>query len=687
MPGREGEMESLRRLMWLHYEPAGPLATLWDEWISAPTLWPALEEGNAMETMRERWRSALTGRIIDPEGYVATHQHASIAHQLGWPFPFWAQGGPNTWGWHFSLENVPHGWHGTEEKTQEGWEVQNGTDEGVHDAAWHVKLTEPGTTVTTPRMKVDALQSPFVQLRWKAAGLGNAQPFLEWTTEDDPAFSEDKRFHFAPVESEAVVYTMIPTFRHPKWRGEITQLRINFDNRATGATVGIQALFTQYDTRHNINNPNLVRGCSKYFCWTRDINFLRSNINRMRTAIRYVMTEFGALEHGVVVTRFVGHCGRSGVRRNPDGTKTILPGVGIGNNYWDLLPMGHKDAYATMHYYDALKHMSAIEHAVATHPEWDIPRGVLAFGPDELEEHAENVKRKGNELFWNDETQRFVCGIDVDGKGHDFGFTFLNLEAIYYDFATPQHAEAIMSWICGERIVEGDTAQGEDIYHWRFAPRATTKRNIEYYGWFWNAPETIPWGGQVQDGGAVLGFSYHDLMARLKMRGPDSAAERLSQIITWFDEVTEAGGYRAYYDGSREGSLQGGGTAGGLGLDKEFFESLLVPQILIDGFLGFRPLADGFRVDPALPSDWPSLSVTRIYVHDAVLSVTATNTAIEIAIIEVRSTRGEPLTVHLPKGAWNIRRLPDGQPEPCPGNTARLAPESNVTFRFERASQ
>ena len=112
-----------------------------------------------------------------------------------------------------------------------------------------------------------------------------------------------------------------------------------------------------------------------------------------------------------------------------------------------------------------------------------------------------------------------MCSVDIDGVPHDYGFTFLNLEAVYYGFATDEHATSILSWIEGERTVDGDTSQGADIYFWRFAPRSTTKRNLDYYYWAWNSPESIPWGDQVQDGGAVLGFSYHDLMARLKTRG------------------------------------------------------------------------------------------------------------------------------------------------------------------------
>ena len=62
------------------------------------------------------------------------------------------------------------------------------------------------------------------------------------------------------------------------------------------------------------------------------------------------------------------------------------------------------------------------------------------------------------------------------------------------------------------------------------APRATTKRNIDWYAFAWSGPEAIPFGGQVQDGGAVLGFSFYDVMSRIKMLGPDDAWKRLMEI-------------------------------------------------------------------------------------------------------------------------------------------------------------
>jgi hypothetical protein len=654
VPGYESEMDLIRELYYLHYVPAGPLATLWDEWLSGSSLWPAVSTDNRMESLRHRWAQALSARRIDPEGYVATHQHSSIAHQDGWPFPFWKQGGPGTWGWHFSLNGVPGGWHGTDEKTQEGWELNGGTDKGISDYAWNIELTSEKSCIRTPSLMILPDQSPFIQIRWRASGMDDAQPYLEWTTEDEPEFDADKRFYFPPItESQGIFYTMIPVYKSPSWKGRITQLGINFGNPPQGAKVGVQALFTQYDTRHNINNQNYVRGCCQYFWWTRDLNFLRNNIGRIRIALLYMMDVLGGKSEKCILAPFPGHDGKSGIELTPDGKKIIHSGHGIGNNYWDLLPMGYKDAYATIHYYDALNYLTQLEKDIESHPEWNIPAGPLKVSSKEIKDHAQEIKDYSSKLFWNDKTGRFVCGIDVDGKSYDYGFTFVNCEAIYYGFATDEQAKSIMTWLSGDRIVEGDTSQGDDIYHWRFGPRATTKRNIDYYGWFWSAPESIPWGGQVQDGGAVLGFSYHDLESRLKVYGADNTWQRLKEITEWFNEVQNAGGYREYYkDGKRGTTLQGGGTAGGLGIDHEFFESILVPQIMLDGFLGFKPRADGFEINPKLPKDWKELEINQIYLHDTILDIKVTKDTITV---KVKSEPEQPFYVYLPSGEWNVK--------------------------------
>jgi hypothetical protein len=647
-------MVALMRMHWLHYQPARPSATLWDEWMVAPTLWPGTNTEIRTGKFRSQWRQTLLGRHIDPRGYVASHQHASLGHPHGWPFPFWKQGGTGTWGWHFSLQGAPTIWHKIRERSQDGWQLLGGVDHGIEDDAWRIRLRQPAASAETPPLHITPRQAPFIQLRWRAEGLAAAQPYLQWRTRKQSDYTPQCRIYFAPPDNpHDVTHTIIPVHESPAWKGHITHLRLCFDN-PPGAEVGIQALFTQYDTRHNVNNQAFIIGSENYFAWTRDLDFLRQNINRMRLALRYIDTRLGGRANNCVLTPFVGHDGRSAITVDANGHKQIVAGRGIANNYWDLLPMGHKDAYATMRYYHALNRMARLETAINRHPEWNIPDSPLRQAPADLREHAQQVKRTGNEIFWNKTTGRFVCAIDVDGQAHDYGFTFLNCDAIHYGFATPAHTRDIMSWLTGERTVPGDTAQGKDIYHWRFGPRATTRRNTAYYSFCWPAPEKIPWGAQVQDGGAVLGFSYHDLMARIRVLGPDQAWARLRRIIDWFRQVQAAGGYRAYYKDGTRGTLQGGGEAGGLGCDKEFLESILVPNVVIDGFLGLRPRCDGFEIRPRLPADWPALTVTRIRLHRHLLDITADGKNI---IVKPLKVDGRPLQVYLPPGSWRVERI------------------------------
>jgi len=507
-----------------------------------------------------------------------------------------------------------------------------------------------------------------LRLNWWAAELDGANCYIEWTTREAPEFTPQRRMYFSPpyaarsrrTPSSGPILpdvrapetrTMIPVYRHPEWHGTITQLRLGFDNAGPAALV-LKSFHTACDTRHSVNNLNFIRGACQYFLWTADYAFLRDQIGRMRTALHFTMRAFDTRRRKCIYTTWPGHEGRSGVRY-VDGHKQVVPGEGIGGNYWDLLPFGGEDALATIYYYDTLLKLADLEEQIAAHPEWNIAAGADAFAPADLRQHAQDVRDYGTKRFWNEETQRFGT-VDLDGALHDFGFTFLNNEAVYYGFATPAQAEAIHAWLSGTRTVVGDTSQGADIYHWRFAPRSTTRRNIDYYFWAWSAPESIPFGDQVQDGGAVLGWSYHDLMARLRTTGPDDAAHRLRDIATWFDEVQAAGGYRDYYREPGRGTLQGGNVPGGLGLDREFFESILVPQVMLYGFLGFQPTATGCTIAPCLPADWPSLAITRIHLHDHVLSITAEGR--RIRVVDDNPT-GAALEIRVPPD-WQLERTP-----------------------------
>ena len=619
VPGHEADLKALNELHALHHDAAFTDCTLWDAWLPMATLWTS-------EKKRKQYRASFLNRRIDAEGYVSMQQHRGMAHSEGWPFPAWQQS--TGAGFHFSTADEVWAIQNFGLKplaNTDGWEITGAEVTGIDPVAGlKLKATGDVVSVTTPAFRCGTIVAPFARLEWAARGLSpESQPKFPWLLEGEAAWKPERHGVFPPLrDADGLRYANVPLYRHPGYAGLLTRYRIVFDH-AAGSSIDLKSVITAIDTRHPITNPLFVRGSAEYFAWTRDLEFLRQNIGRMRTALRFALEEFSVRQDKHVQVPWVGHDGRSGLVLGADGGKSLRPGHGVGNNYWDLLPFGGHDAYATMYLFDALRHFSQLERAIAKHPDWAIPRDGQPFDADDLARLANEIRADFQKRFWNAETGRFVGWIDFEGRAYDYGFTFVNLEAIHYGLAAPEQARSILDWLDGAREVAADTSPGADIYRWRFAPRATTRRNIETYVWPWSRPEDIPWGDQVQDGGAVLGFSFHDLMARLETNGPDDAWRRLGEILAWFREVQGEGGYRAYYAKPGRGVLQGGGPPGGLGMDREFLESVLVPQVMLYGFLGFRPAADGFTVHPRLPKNWPSLTITGIRFHDEVMDITA----------------------------------------------------------------
>ncbi|MGE3312339.1 MAG: hypothetical protein AB7O66_20430 [Limisphaerales bacterium] len=671
VPGHEREMGHLEDLLRMH-RVLGPDTTLWDPWLPMCLLWLDRTNAPSTRTLRETYRDRFLQRRIDPEGYVATQQHEGLAHSQGWPFPLWTQAGGV--GWHFTVTGVPYG---AELGVRATPQVDDWTLSGAVTAAldskdgWRIQLGQPGSefaresTLVSPAIVLDTSVSPFFRLKWSGRNWSpESRVRLDWQTEGDSTFVPGKSMLLSPPNPDGSVGDVdLPLFRHPGWKGRITRLRLAFLAMPPDAEVTLLRCFSAIDSRHNINNAAYLQGCDDYLRWSGDLDFLRRNIQRMRLALAWAIREFQIAEKQVVFTPWIGHEGRSGHSLGSDGKRTLLRGVGVGNNYWDLLPFGGEDALATIYYFDAIRRMAALERHIQRNPDWNIPGGPLAFEPAELLELAQGLQRHGNERFWDKSAGRFIGWRDTTGTPYDYGFTFVNNEAIAYGFASTEHALSIRDWIDGRRIVPGDTSTGADIYHWRFGPRATTRRNVETYLWAWSDPGAIPWGGQVQDGGAVLGFSYHDIMARLETNGPDDAWSRLREVAAWFAEVQQAGGYRAYYADKNRGTLQGGGTAGGLGLDSEFFESALVPQTLLYGFLGFRPRPDGCLLAPNLPVTWTALTIRGIRLHDVSLDVTAEPNRIRVL---VRGRPSRPLRLFTPGSEDSKVEIKDGLMEITP---------------------
>ena len=151
------------------------------------------------------------------------------------------------------------------------------------------------------------------------------------------------------------------------------------------------------------------------------------------------------------------------------------------------------------------------------------------------------VKEQFNEVFWNEKTGRFTGCIAKDGTSQDYGFTFVNLEAMASGIATLEHARKIFEWLDGERTVYGDTSKKEDIYHFKVAPRANTLAAEAVNPSFWDdwtmkvGPGTVgEYGTQIQNGGHIFYVSYYDLMSRLETLGITDAMTRMRVILDEF---------------------------------------------------------------------------------------------------------------------------------------------------------
>ena len=127
------------------------------------------------------------------------------------------------------------------------------------------------------------------------------------------------------------------------------------------------------------------------------------------------------------------------------------------------------------------------------------------------------------------------------------------------------------------------------------------------------------------------------------------------KILAWEKEVHAEGGYRKYYEGGKRGTtLQGGGTAGGLGIDYEFFESSLVPSIVVYGLLGLEARPSGIlSIIPRLPASCPRIAVRGLLYHGVRMDVAVSGKQIEIT---VKDAAQDPLRVALQE-SWTGQDL------------------------------
>ncbi len=642
------------------------------EWESLALMWfdSTTSSGAIGDDRFQKIKSWISDVTVDKFGYVwSTYGDAldgpttpaGTFFQQGWPFPAYNTNGNLGRGYEFNARGV------------ENWTTNAETFE-VKGGLWSASYKGTELTFTSPdTVNLNTLKSPFLELDIRLAdqqGFGKVSNIgdvvVRWRTKQDDEKGvtgypyEVKQSEFATIPETSIGascmrHLYFPMYLHENWgwnnNNNISSVQIavlSKEGKSMDVKVDINYVRFNYDTRQSNNATLLLTAAKNYQEFTGDLDTLKLNLPRYRKAIQFMLGALGGKENKLIdVSYFAGH---DGIVLDSRGRTTN--GHGIGNGYWDILAFPGVDFYSNVYYYKALKAMAYLEK-VAEDNHIDVGDVTVYAGKNDgtketyaetsqtLEALAEQTKAKIQTYFWNEKTGRFHMGYNLDDPNHekpiDYGYVIFNEEAIVAGIPTAEQEKSIMSWVNGDRTVAGDTSQGADIYKFRFAPRTSTLRNDKQYFWGWSSLN-VPFGTQVQDGGAVLYTSFYDLLARIKVLGVENAWTRFNEIRAWYEEVKAAGGegtrfYREYYENlyDDELSLQGGGTSGGLGLDEEFLENAILYATVPYGFFGLGSDGVGsLNVAPNLPEAQKFWEIENLMFNGVKYDLRITNTSVEL---------------------------------------------------------
>lgn len=630
--------------------PLGAGSLYAKEWETISLMW--FDSKNSLsDNKMNRLKFLLEDFPVDKYGYMWGTGYELLPGMAlpiqhfgqGWPFPDYPWSAGNAQGWEFNA------------RATLGFNSNAHHFESTGNGFVTAKYKGAELNIESPNISVNTFHAPFIELDLRVTdndSYGNFSEiediYISWKNNESNEWHtvSQKEWSTMPIDDIPAYFARrmyFPMYKHPQWNGHtpeqsktVTNLRISVKTKG-GKTVDLTAeinyLRLSYDSRQSNWSTIYISYLKQYLDFINDTVLLEKVLNKARMAMQFNLTHLKGYEGLIDLAYFVGKDGKNGV------------GHGIGNSYWDILTVTRFNFETNIRFYKALQDMAAIEIKAAEYG-IDVAEPAVVVGPQNsgniiysetpqtLLSLAETVKQQVTEEFWDQQKGRFIWGRKADGTIMDYGYTVFNLEAIEAGLASEHQKEQILSWISGERIIEGELSTGKDIYYYEFAPRTSTLKNSIDYMWRWNG--FMPFANQVQDGGAILYVSYYDLMSRLDYYGPDNAFKRLKEIQNWYQKVKQAGGegnnfYRRYYD-SLGLQMQGGDIQGGIGIDYEFLESCLIYNIIPLGFLGLNGTEPfTLNITPQLPKDLSFIKVENLHYDGILYDIKITNNSVEIS--------------------------------------------------------
>lgn len=617
------------------------------------------------------WLSNITQ---DKFGYVwsgieqletPTEDKAGQMFMQGWPFPFYGNPGPSIkCGWSFNSDIG-------------GWttSVPSKLAQGFLTTKFE---NENEITFTSPYMGVSPYYMPFIELDLSlidnnSFGVDSniEDIYVQWQFKDSKTtyIASQKELNTRPINpipANLRQRMYLAMYQNENWGKsadkEISNIKLIIKakpNKKINGEISLNYLRCNYDSRQINNAELLITSANNMLKYSQDKEYIKAILPKLRKAMSFYLN-CAYDENGSLIDLskfFVGH------------DSLVMPGHGIGNGYWDIQVEDNINFYSNLYFYRALKAMESIESLAADYNiEAEMPS---VYGADNktvfkynqtaqsLGAIAEKLRKSIQRNFWNEETGRFCLALGTANEKLDYGWTTYNLEAVASDVATPEQAKSIMDWITGKRIVETDTAKGADIYKWEFAPVINTLDNQDKLYWPW---DPLPYGVQLQNGGAVLFMSYYDLVARAKVYGIDNMYDRFKQIQKWYDKVAKAGGtgqrfYYEYYSNLAEPIVLEGWSGGGqIGIDTVFMESSILYSVIPDSIYNLNVIDDKtVQITPEMPANLTFFKLENLKFKDIKFDL-----SVGKSFVQINSVRGKvenekiEVIMNKPKGTFKV---------------------------------
>lgn len=595
---------------------------------------------------------------------IPTEDKAGQMFMQGWPFPFYGNPGPSIKaGWSFNSDNGD--W-----KTSKPSKLEKGFLTVAANNDSKIIFTSPFLGISPYYMPFIELDLSLVDTQSFGMDSNIEDIYVEWQYKDSGVTysASQKELSTRPVSPIPAVYRQriyLAMYLDKNWgtdsEREISNLSIVVKakpNKSFSGEASINYVRCNYDSRQINNSELFITSANNMYQYNQDNEYIKSILPKLRKAMSfYLNCAYDESKALIDLSKFfVGHDNK------------VMPGHGIGNGYWDIQVGDTVNLYSNIYFYRALKAMAFIEKMTAKQKiDAEMPTVVGADNKtlvkynqnaDSLNELAEKVKKSIQKNFWNEETGRFCLALNSAQEKLDYGWTTFNLEAVASDIPTSEQAKSVMDWVTGKRIVETDTAKGADIYKWEFAPILNTVDNQDHLYWNWSP---LPYGAQLQNGGAVLYMSYYDLIARAKVYGINNMYDRFKQIQSWYNKIEKAGGkgQRFYYDYytslEQPIELEGWTGPGQIGLDTVFLENAILYTSIPDSIFNIKIIDnEQIEISPKLPDRLKFFKLENLKFNGIKYDLSVGKTFVQINSVSKENNSKVIVLLNKPKDAFKV---------------------------------